>query len=108
MSDTPITNEARLRLDSDDSSCAIYTYTLDGSSYHGEVVRGDKMQAIELENAAMREAIKEAHRVLENARFVHQAITTYVEQTTFERQENQKHCDRMLAALAKLQPFLKP
>ncbi len=64
MSDTPRTDAARLKLDSDDSSCAIYAHTLDGSSYHGEVVRGDEMAILERENAAMREAIGDSDAAL--------------------------------------------
>jgi hypothetical protein len=55
---------------------------------------------------AMREAIKEARRVIENARFVHQAITTYAPQDAVDKVENQKHCDGMTACLEMLKPYL--
>jgi len=51
---------------------------------------------------ALRDAVKEAYRVIENARFVHQAITTYAPQDAVDKIENQKHCDNMSSALAKL------
>lgn len=65
MSDTPRTDAARLKLDSDDSSCAIYAHALDGSSYHGEVVRGDEMAELERENAALRAGLAEAYKVID-------------------------------------------
>lgn len=81
MSDTPRTDANQKAMEREDFDVELaLTY--------------DFARTLERENSAMREAIKEAHRVLENARFVHQAITTYVEQTSFERQENQKHCDQ--------------
>jgi hypothetical protein len=61
---------------------------------------------LERENAAMREVIKEASRVIENARFVHQAITTYAPQDAVDKVENQKHCDGMTACLEFLKPYL--
>ena len=56
----------------------------------------------------MRGAIRGAARVIENARFVHQAITTYAPQDAVDKIENQKHCDNMTAALATLKPFITP
>ncbi len=92
MSDTPRTDAARLKLDSDDSSCAIYAHTLDGSSYHGEVVRGDEMAILERENAAMREAIRDACDLIQ-----------WLKTNSYGR-----HLRTASTALAKLQPFLKP
>lgn len=57
---------------------------------------------------AMREAIREVYRVLENSLFVHQSITTYAPQDAVDKIENQKHCDNMKEALCKLHHFLKP
>lgn len=67
MSDTPRTDAASLKLDSDDSSCAIYAHALDGSSYYGEVVRGDEMAKLERENAAMREELAQVKKHLREA-----------------------------------------
>jgi hypothetical protein len=61
---------------------------------------------LERENAAMREVMKEAGRVIENARFVHQAITTYAPQDAVDKVENKKHCDSMTACLELLKPYL--
>jgi len=98
VSDTPITDAARLKLDSDDSSCSIYAHTLDGSSYHSEVVRGDEMATLERENAAMREAIREAASAFK--------MLSDVEPKTFAEQLSVMAVCHV--EFTKLQPFLKP
>ena len=90
---TPRTDEARTNIGSE--SCR--------SRW---IVEADFARQLERENAAMREVIKEASRVLENARFVHQAITTYSPQDAVDKIENQKHCDNMAACLELLKPYL--
>ena len=97
MSDTPKTDAARLKLDSDDSSCSIYAHTIDGSSYHGEVVRGDEMAILERENAAMREAIGKAEQLL-------LAVDDGAQQDI----NGSNWYDARQKFIPKLQPFLKP
>ena len=81
-----------------------YVNNPNGRDYR--VVSADFARQLERENAAMREVMKEASRVLENARFVHQAITTYAPQDIVDKVENQKHCDNMTACLELLKPYL--
>ena len=57
---TPETDAAKLRLDCDDSSIAIYTHTQDGSCYEGDVCRSDETARLERERDAARQAIAEA------------------------------------------------
>ena len=55
---TPETDAANLCLDCDDSCVQIYTYTLDGSCYEGDVCRADEMARLEYERNEAREQIQ--------------------------------------------------
>ena len=113
MSDTPITDAARLKLDSDDSSCAIYAHTLDGSSHHGEVVRGDEMAILERENAAMREAIRVACGALSTLSDWRRVCDAYDDdmghpQRDYDEEQVEMMEQTAQRPLSRIQPFLKP
>ena len=107
---TPETDAAKLRLDCDDSSIAIYTHTQDGSCYEGDVCRADETARLERERdaaraeiKAMQEAIKEAHTTLEGI-----AIAKPSEWGEMSDQFKPWAQNRARHALAKLKPFTKP
>lgn len=96
----------RCELAEKDKQLEVMRFSLMGAQQGAEEARKIIRKRDE-ELEAMREAIKEAYRVIENARFVHQAITTYAPQDAVDKIENQKHCNNMSSALAKLQPFIQ-
>lgn len=99
---TPETDAAKLRLDCDDSSIAIYTHTQDGSCYEGDVCRADETARLERERdaaraeiEAMREAIKSAFPVFSDLWNLCPDAPPWA-------------LDNADATLAKLKPFTKP
>ena len=96
----------RCELAEKDKQLEVMRFSLMGAQQGAEEARKIIRKRDE-ELEAMREAIKEAYRVIENARFVHQAITTYAPQDAVDKIENQKHCNNMSSAIAKLQPFIQ-
>jgi hypothetical protein len=59
VSDTPITDNAEIELECDDSCCAIYV-TLNGKPYTGRIVSGEEMEKLERQLAEANRQIAEA------------------------------------------------
>lgn len=108
---TPETDAAKLRLDCDDSSIAIYTHTQDGSCYEGDVCRADETARLERERDAARaeiEAMREVVAAAENCRHWHDCSYNPATGKTEGVVISADSFWELHTALAKLQPFIKP